>query len=116
MMRNTGSAIGISLVTNLLNSHEQIHQANLSNHFTVFEAWRLDQAAPIIPGASHTNLMHGLVTGQLQGFGAIYQTLQQQASLMAYNDVYRWLAIMSALCVPSFLLLRKFRGGAAAGH
>jgi MFS transporter, DHA2 family, multidrug resistance protein len=116
MMRNTGSAIGISLVTNLLNSHEQIHQANLSNHFTVFDAWRLDQAAPIIPGASHTNLMHGLVTGQLQGFGAIYQTLQQQASLMAYNDVYRWLAIMSALCVPSFLLLRKFRGGAAAGH
>jgi hypothetical protein len=30
MMRNTGSAIGISLVTNLLNSREQMHQAYLS--------------------------------------------------------------------------------------
>ena len=29
MMRNTGSAIGISLVTNMLNSREQTHQAYL---------------------------------------------------------------------------------------
>ena len=27
MMRNTGSAIGISLVTNMLSSREQIHQS-----------------------------------------------------------------------------------------
>src|SRR5208282_6005546 len=29
MMRNTGSALGISVVINLLTRHEQIHQANL---------------------------------------------------------------------------------------
>ena len=46
MMRNTGSAIGISLVANLLNSREQIHQAYLTEHFTTFAAWRLDEMAP----------------------------------------------------------------------
>ncbi|MEA2679953.1 MAG: transporter, family, multidrug resistance protein, partial [Candidatus Binataceae bacterium] len=41
MMRNTGSAIGISIVTNMLNSREQIHQAYLVQHFSVFDAWRM---------------------------------------------------------------------------
>jgi DHA2 family multidrug resistance protein len=116
MMRNTGSAIGISMVTNLLNSHQQIHQSYLGEHVSIFDAWRLDKMAPSVPGAPHFGLVHGLMSGQMQGFGALYQGLQQQATLMAYNDVYRALAIMALLCVPAFLLLRKAKGGGAAGH
>ena len=56
MMRNTGSAIGISLVTNLLNSREQMHQAYLNEHFTTFRAWQFDQAGPLMPGSPHFNL------------------------------------------------------------
>lgn len=116
MMRNTGSAIGISLVTNLLNSREQMHQAYLDEHFTPFRAWQLDQSGPPMPGSPHFNLAQGLVTHQLQGFGLMYSNLQQQASLLAYNDIYRMLAMTAALFIPAFLLLKKTRARAGAAH
>ena len=112
MMRNTGSALGISLVTNLLSSREQLHQSRLTEHFTRFDAWRMDRTAPLLPGAPHSDLIHGLAIHQIQGFGRIYALIQQQATLMAYNDIYRLLAGLSLLFVPAFLLLRRARGGA----
>ena len=107
MMRNTGGAFGISMVSNMLNSGEQTHQAYLSEHFTAFSAWGLDRMGPHMPGSPHLNLMQGLSRHQIEGFGMVSQSLQQQASLLAYNDIYRVLALSSALCIPVFLLLKK---------
>jgi DHA2 family multidrug resistance protein len=117
MMRNTGSAIGISLVTNMLSSREQLHQAYLTQHFTSFDAWRLDQAAPLIPGAPHFHMMNGLMAQQAQGLAMVYRVVQQQASLLAYNDIYRTLALAAAIFSPGFLLLKRTRpGGSSAAH
>jgi MFS transporter, DHA2 family, multidrug resistance protein len=117
MMRNTGAAVGISLVTNLLNSHQQIHQAYLTQHFTIFDAWKIDNAGSHMPGSTRLNLMHGLMTHQAQGLGMVYGAIQQQASLLAYNDIYRLLAMMSAVFIPAFLLVRKHQtSGGAATH
>jgi hypothetical protein len=38
--------------------------------------------------------------------------IQAQASMLAFNDIYRVLAIWMAILIPSFLLLRR---GAASG-
>ena len=113
MMRNTGSAIGISLVSNMLSSHQQIHQSYLAEHVTIFDAWKLDQAGSRMPGAPQLHLLNGLVTHQVQGFGMIYANIQRQAALMTYNDIYRMLAVMAMLLIPTFLLLKKTRGGAS---
>jgi DHA2 family multidrug resistance protein len=117
MMRNTGSAIGISLVTNLLNSRLQVHQSYLTEHFTIFDAWRLDAAAPgRMPGVPMPNLIQGLNTNHRESFGMVYRTIQQQGSLLAFNDIYRMLALLALLFLPAFLLLkRRPRGGAALG-
>jgi len=114
MMRNTGSAIGISLVANLLNSREQIHQAYLTEHFTAFAAWRLDETAPQVPGSAHFGLMQGLAMNHAQAFGLIYQNIQRQASLLAYNDIYRMLGMIAALLIPTFVLLKRPTRKAAA--
>jgi MFS transporter, DHA2 family, multidrug resistance protein len=117
MMRNTGSAIGISVVSNLLVSRSQIHQAYLGQHFTTYQAWQMSHPGQTLPGAPHWNLVDGLVTHQLQGFGMVYHTIQQQAALMAYNDIYRLLACVAALFIPTFIFLRKPpASGAPAGH
>ncbi len=116
MMRNTGSAIGISLVTNMLNSQEQTHQAYLTQHFTAFDAWHTDQAGPLMPGAPHLHLMNGLLAQQAQGLAMVYQVVQRQASLLAYNDIYRMLALTAALFAPGFLLLKRARSGGPAAH
>jgi DHA2 family multidrug resistance protein len=111
MIRNTGSAIGISVVSNLLASRSQVHQAYLSQHFTTYEAWQLSHPGQRLPGAPHWDLLHGIATHQLQGLAAIYRVIQQQASLMAFNDVYRMLAFLALLFVPAFWLLRRARPG-----
>src|SRR5579875_51730 len=116
MMRNTGSAIGISLVSNLLGSRQQMHQAYLGEHVTIFDAWRLDQAGARMPGAPDLHLLHGLATHQPQGFGMIYAEIQRQAALMTYNDIYRMLAVMAALLIPSFLLLKRTVGKPVPAH
>jgi len=110
MMRNTGSAIGISMVSNLLNSREQIHQSYLAGHFQIFDAWRIDQMARA-PGAPRLNLIPGLTTHQMRGYGLLYHQMVQQAQLMAYNDIYRLLAVGALLFVPGFLLLRRVGSG-----
>jgi DHA2 family multidrug resistance protein len=116
MMRNTGSAIGISLVTNLLNTREQLHQAYLSEHVTSFNAWQLDLMGQRMPGSPALDLIHGMITNQPRGLGMIYEFLQQQASLLAYNDMYRMLATAAAIFIPAFLFLKKAGGKPAAAH
>jgi MFS transporter, DHA2 family, multidrug resistance protein len=116
MMRNTGSAIGISLVSNMLNSRQQIHQSYLAEHVTVFDAWKLDHAGAQMPGAPQLHLLSGLMTHQPQGLGMIYAEIQRQAALMTYNDIYRMLAVMAALLIPAFLLLKRTAGGSSVAH
>jgi DHA2 family multidrug resistance protein len=114
MMRNTGSAIGISIVSNRLVSRTQVHQTHLGQHFRAYDAWRLAHPPKQLPGAPHWDLVHGLATHQLQGFAVVYRAIQQQATLMAYNDVYRMLAFLALLFVPAFWLLRRARPDANA--
>jgi len=68
----------------------------------------------MMPGRPEMNLVQGLVSNQRGGMDSIYRTIQQQASLMAYNDIYRMLAIVALLFTPSFLFLRKSRKGKSA--
>ena len=112
MMRNTGAAIGISFVTNLLSSRQQVHQAYLGQHFTPFTASMMSHTAPRAPGSPSFNFMQGIITNHNTGLALIYSVIVRQAELLAYNDVYRYLAILAAVFVPVFLLLRK---GSSAG-
>jgi hypothetical protein len=120
MMRNTGAAVGIAYMTNMLISHQQIHQARLVEHFSVFDAWRMTSVAPQTPGAPAFGYLPQLISGQKQGFGMVYGMIQQQAAMLAFNDIYRILAFMTLLMIPSFLLLRGARrpagGAAVAAH
>lgn len=113
MMVNTGAAIGIASVTNILTSREQVHQTYLGQHFSRFTTWRIGLRPHQMPGSPTLNLTHELITGQKQGLGMVYGAIQAQSWLMSYNDVYRTLAITAVVCAPFFLLLK--RPGAARG-
>jgi DHA2 family multidrug resistance protein len=116
MMRNTGAAIGISYMTTVLVNHEQMHQSYLVAHFTVFDAWKLSDAPRLIPGARSFDYMPQMLTGQKQGLGMVYGMIQRQAMMLSFNDIYRTLAIVMMILIPTFLLLRRAQpaGGMAA--
>ena len=50
-----------------------------------------------MPGSPHFHLMNGLIAQQAQGMAVVYRMVQQQASLLAYNDIYRTLALAAAI-------------------
>jgi MFS transporter, DHA2 family, multidrug resistance protein len=107
MIRNTGAAVGIAWMTNMLISQQQIHQSRLVEHFSVFDAWRLTNSGRILPGAPTFSYVPQLITGQKQGFGMVYGAIQAQSAILSFNDIYRILTIVTLIMVPSFLLLRS---------
>jgi hypothetical protein len=48
-----------------------------------------------------------VATAQHLALGALYRSLQQQSSLMAYADNFESLAFLSLLCIPPILFLRQ---------
>jgi MFS transporter, DHA2 family, multidrug resistance protein len=119
MMRNTGAAVGIAYMTTMLVDHEQIHQSRLVDHVSVFDAWRLSERTPAVPGAPSFHYLPQMITGNHQGFGILYQAVQAQAAMLSFNDIYRILAVLMALLVPGFLLLSRGNrggGGSTAAH
>lgn len=105
LVRNLGGGIGISVVTTLVDRQQQIQQMNLLQHLTTAD-----------PGyqsalASYTNTMIGLGTPPAQAstkaLGHIHQQLLQQASILAYRDVFNFIAVILvilaalALCMPA---------------
>jgi MFS transporter, DHA2 family, multidrug resistance protein len=112
MTRNTGAAVGIAYLTNMLLTHQQIHQAYLVQHFSVFDAWRMTNAPFFAPGSPRFHFVQQLVTGQRQGLGLVYHAIQQQSAMLAFNDIYRMLAVIALLTIPSFALFQGARAQA----
>jgi len=109
MTRNTGAAVGIAYLTNMLLSHQQIHQSYLVQHFSVFDAWQMSNAAAYAPGAPSFHFVEQMVTGQRQGLGMMYHAIQQQSAMLAFNDIYRMLAVIALVTIPSFALFQSAR-------
>ncbi len=115
MVRNTGAAVGVSMVSNLLQSLEQVHQSYLVAHVSAIDAWRLTHQGFYAPGSPLFDITRQLTTGQKQALGLVYNTVQTQASLLAYTDIYRLLAAMTLVCIPGFLILKRTVGMTGPG-
>jgi DHA2 family multidrug resistance protein len=116
MMRNAGAAVGISYMTTTLVNHQQIHQSYLVEHFSVFDAWRMSNAAPRMAGAHGFLYTPEMISGNHQGLAGVYGMIQAQASMLAFNDIYRVLAIWMVILIPTFLLLRRVAASGGATH
>jgi len=116
MLRNTGAAIGIAFMTNTLVSHEQIHQSRLVEHLSIFDAWKLSTIAPALPGSPRFDYLGQITSGQTAGFGLLYHAVQAQAAMLAFNDIYRTLALALIPLIPLCLLLPRSGTGQIAAH
>jgi len=116
MMRNTGSALGISVVINLLTRREQIHQAYLVQHFSIFESWKLSQLAPRVPGGLNFGPLGETADARKRGLEMVYHLIQAQAAMLSFNDIYRMLSLLIIVMVPVTFFLGKAQGPARAAH
>jgi DHA2 family multidrug resistance protein len=115
MFRNVSGSIGIAAVTALTTTRTQVHQSYLSQWATPFRAPFNELVAryqsSLVALGNSVQAAHDLAVGK------VYQVYREQASILAYSDVFIYLAVIAFAVVPVCFLLspRKGRGGAPAG-
>ncbi|HXZ79679.1 MAG TPA: DHA2 family efflux MFS transporter permease subunit [Terriglobales bacterium] len=116
LSRNLGGSVGISLVTTLLARRAQLHQNNLvSNTYTSNPSFR-----NMVDGLTQQLTTRGVIPSEAtqQAYGRIYATLGRQASVLAYIDTIKLLAVICLCLVPLVFIMRKNKPGRgpAAAH
>lgn len=111
LMRNLGGSVGIAGVTTMLARGAQVHQAAMVSHLTPYDPVFQLRLRELTTGFAAVG---NPITAAPQAYGAIYQTLVGQASLMAYLDNFRLLAFLCLLCIPAALLFKRVKAGRPA--
>ena len=93
LIRNLGSSIGISVVNTLLTRNTQIVHSTLGENVT-----------------RYTPLLHAPLPGgsaSLRYLAGLNATLTEQAAMIAYNNDFKLMTVLSLIAIPLVLLLRK---------
>jgi DHA2 family multidrug resistance protein len=115
LMRNLGGSIGIAVTATLLSRQQQAYVSVLGSNVdaysptsrTAFEAAR---SAFLASGADIT-------TATQRAYASLFATVQQQASMVSFVQLFRLLGGIFLLLLPLILLMKRPRsaGGPAAG-
>ena len=108
LMRNVGGGVGISLVNTLVSRHQQIHRSDLIHNLAP-ESLRFQQTFQAYRAAVDPHL--GPVLGDSRAYALLQNTLDAQATLMAYVDDFWDLAAACLFCALFVFLLKKVRKG-----
>jgi MFS transporter, DHA2 family, multidrug resistance protein len=102
LTRNLGSSIGISVVNTLLTRNTQIMHATLGEHVTRY--------SPIL----RAQLPDG--PPSLRTLAALNATVTKQAAMIAYNNDFKLMMVLSLAAIPLVFVLRKGAGSAEPVH
>jgi DHA2 family multidrug resistance protein len=112
VMRNLGGTIGIAGVQIMLARRQQFHQARL-----------VEALNPLNPSYTHyvaqaTQALGGRGQPPLQAsaqvMGLLYQSVQRQAAMMSFLDVFHSLMIVILCAMPLLLFMRSKKAGGGA--
>jgi DHA2 family multidrug resistance protein len=107
LIRNIGGSIGIACITTMLVRNSQTHQNYLGANLTAGSPAAMGTLAGL--QARFTTAGADGYTAHQEALGALYRSVQQQAAVLAYADIFRLLGYLSLLCIPLVLLLHRLR-------
>jgi DHA2 family multidrug resistance protein len=105
--RNIGSSMGISFVTTWITRRSQFHQTVLSANSTPSSPISREALARLT-GVIQQSGVDG-VTARHKAGAMIYGTLQQQAALLSYVDVFHIMGILFLAVIPLVFVMRRPR-------
>jgi MFS transporter, DHA2 family, multidrug resistance protein len=109
-MRNIGSSVGTSLVTTLLARRAQVHQVYLVAHVAAGKPLLQRSASALAGRLAAAGL--GTANSSLRSYALLYQSVLEQATLLAYTDTFRVLSILAFVLFLLSFALRKNTPGA----
>jgi MFS transporter, DHA2 family, multidrug resistance protein len=114
LMRNIGASVGIASVTTLNARHMQQHLNDLGRNVTQYSQLTRDMMQRMTQGFMAQGMDQ--VTATKQAYAAINGMVTQQASMLAYTDVFFILAVMFVACIPLIFIMKKpKKGGGGPG-
>ncbi|MDB6170075.1 MAG: EmrB/QacA subfamily drug resistance transporter [Verrucomicrobia bacterium] len=116
LARQMGSSIGIAVITTALAQRESVHRAVLVEKITRFQPMAVDRLQQF--GALFSRATADPVAARQQALSLVDRTVNGQALLLSFSDVFLYVAIAFVLTLPLLLLLGKGgdRSAAAAAH
>jgi DHA2 family multidrug resistance protein len=116
LIRNEGSSIGVALTNTLLQRQTQFHHSRLVEGIDRFNptvtSWLDHTVATMRSAGSDPALaLH-------QAYRMLDNTINRQASVLSYLDVYFLFALLSFAAIPFICFMKKSvaKGGAMAAH
>jgi DHA2 family multidrug resistance protein len=97
LIRNTGSSIGVAVVIAKLTSTSKLMHARLMENVTPFNQALADPGAAMLDPSTEV------------GRALLENLVAQQATIIAYANDFKMLAIMTILAYPLILLIRTPR-------
>jgi MFS transporter, DHA2 family, multidrug resistance protein len=105
LLRNLGGSFGVAIFTTLLARRAQFHQFRLVEHLTPFDApyqWALTHIQPYL----HQKGIADALAPQ-GALGILYGNLVKQATMIAFNDTFYFIFILSLGLLPFIFMLRE---------
>jgi DHA2 family multidrug resistance protein len=103
--RNIGSSMGISFVTTWITRRSQFHQSILSSHITASSRMSQEALGQITGFLQQSGI--DPVTARHRAGAMIYRTMQQQAALLSYVDVFHIMGILFLVVIPLVFLMKR---------
>jgi MFS transporter, DHA2 family, multidrug resistance protein len=112
--RNLGGSIGISVTTTIVARSMQVHQNYLADHLVPSSS--AYQNAMAHAANSLTALGVPASKASMAAFAYVTQVVQQQATLLAFIDVFRYVAVVALVMAPVAPLLLPTQTARTVGH
>jgi DHA2 family multidrug resistance protein len=104
LSRNLAGSIGISISTTALARLSQVNQAEMVSHLSPYEPAFREKLGAMQAGLASIT---GAPQAQIQAYAVLNGILLQQSTLKAFIEVFLWTALLTAICIPGTLLLKK---------
>jgi DHA2 family multidrug resistance protein len=114
LMRNIGGSMGIASATTFLYRRQQLHTHLLAVDVNPYNP----QTQVFLKGVQSAMILHGSDphTAASQSYGAIWGVVERQASMLAFVDTFRAMAVVFLLMLPLLFIMKRpkhDRGGGA---
>jgi DHA2 family multidrug resistance protein len=116
LTRQLGGSIGIALLTTILDKREAFHQAILSANLSPYNP-QTNERLNMLQGALQAQGIDAATAGQ-QALALLQQTVNTQAAVLSFADIFRVVGVAFLCSLPLLLFLGKGGAGAKApvGH
>jgi DHA2 family multidrug resistance protein len=104
-MRQLGGSFGVALISTFLSRWGSSHRVNMISHLSINDINVQQRLAQFTQGMRSKGM--DSLTSRKVAYQMLDNSVTRQATLLSYMDVFMWVGIVFAVCVPLVLLFVK---------